>query len=409
MGLRRMRFIVIISVLFVLTTITNAQDLDTRFKVVGYYSSYNIYDREYFVTDIPVENLTHLIYAPIAISDNGQCESSDDWADMGYKYPGDRDTERLRGNFKQLAILKEDYPDLRVIMGIGGWDFSEYFSEIAASEQARVRFARSCLAFMREYGFDGIDIDWRFPVEGGKAGPGIEDDTDNFAIMLADFRGQIDYWNTEDDEEYVLTLTIPGVPEQYQFFPLEDATTLIDWFNVMSFSYEGAWSEFAGHAAPLFSSDRDPRDVDSRATYNVDGTVNGLLNLGIPADKIVIGIPFFGQSWRNVRPNDYFGLYSETDGVPTGTRPGGQLFFSDLTTFLDSDRYVRFFDQSAGVPWMYNEEARIAISYENAESILGKAAYVRRVGLGGMLAWELSFDDRSNTLISAMAEGLRER
>src|SRR5690606_26275570 len=140
------------------------------YRIVGIYSSYNIYDREYFVTDIPADKLTHLNYGPLSISENGQCISSDEWADTGFMYPDDKETERKRGNFKQLGLLKAEHPDLKVLMSVGTWEYSAHFSDVAATEEARVRFANSCISYMVANGFDGIDIDWRYPVIGGKEG-----------------------------------------------------------------------------------------------------------------------------------------------------------------------------------------------------------------------------------------------
>ena len=120
----------------------------------------------------------------------------------------------------------------------------------------------------------------------------------------------------------------------------------------------------------------------------------------MPADRIVIGVPFYAQTWRNVRPNDYFGLYSITDGVPNGTRPGGILYYSDLDSLFASQNYVRFFDPETASAWMYSESQRVAISYEDSQSIEAKADFVREMGLGGVMLNELSFDDAEATLLN---------
>jgi chitinase len=377
------------------------------YRVVGIYSSYNIYDREYFVTDVPADKLTHLNYGPFSISENGQCISSDEWADTGFMYPEDEETERLRGNFKQLGLLKEAHPDLQILMSIGGWDYSARFSDVAATEEGRVRFANSCVSYMQENGFDGINIEWRYPVAGGKEGNSARpEDGDNLALLLDALRVAIDEAGVDDFRTYLLTTTLPAVPENLDPLPLKDLHRAVDWINVTTYGYQGEWSDIASHAAPLLPNARDPRGEAVYERYNVSATVDVYLNAGVPAGKIVIGIPFYAQTWRNVRPNDYFGLYSIAEGVPNGTRPGGLLYYSDLDSLMASQNYVRFFDPETAAAWMYSESQRVAISYENEQSLEAKANYVRELDLGGVMVNELSFDDEEATLLNNIYQDL---
>lgn len=378
----------------------SAQENFNAYRVLGFYSYYNIYD-EYYVTDIPVDQLTHVIYEHIDVSASNQCVSRDPWADVEYSYPGDDRFERVRGNFKQLQELKVRNPSLRIIMSIGGWEMSDNFSDIAGNEQDRIRFARSCISFMREYDFDGIMIDWRYPVSGGRS-MGDPDDYDNYPLLLGDFRGQLDYWQEQDSVNYTLAVTAPATPDLLEGFWMDAIATHVDFLSLMAFSFEGSWSEIAAHQAPLYVSDIDPRNAESQASYTVSGAVNTLLDMGFPAGKIVLGVGFYGQSWQGVNPNNLFGLFSSNRGVPNNTREQGRLYYRDLTNFFNSSNYVRYFDESAAVPWMYNESAGIAISYEDEESIRAKAAFVRRFDLGGMAVWELSYDDDNHSLLTAL-------
>jgi len=406
-NVKRYRLFWIVSLLLMAWTVPAAAQSETPFKVIGYYTYYSIYDAQYFVTDIPAERLTHLYYGPFDVTENGQCASADAWADTGYKYPGDRDNERLRGNIKQLRVLDAEHPDLSIMMTVGGWDFSANLHAAAADARARERFAKSCVAFMREYEFEGIDIDWRYPVVGGKL-PEVAtpEDAQNYVLLLQALREQLDIAGEDDGRVYSLTATTPGVPAFYESLLLDEMQPYVDWFNVFTVGYEGEWSALAAPAAPLFGSPRDPRGDEVRATQNVEGTINAYLNAGVFSEKLVMTVPFYAQAWRNVRPNDYFGLYQTTEGVPNGTRAGGTLYYSDLESFLTSDDYVRFFDNETRSAWMYNEGRRIAISYENAESLMHKSRYVIQQRLGGIMAYELAYDDRTHTLLTAIADYL---
>jgi len=405
MNVRLLLLASIIAVVSSAAQTTNAQDTAPLYKRVGYFTSYSIYSQQYFVTDIPVQFLTHLNYYAINISQNGQCVSGDQWADTQFSYAGDKPTERLRGNFKQLQLLKKNNPNLKILMTIGGWDQSRYFSDVAATHDARIRFVRSCIAFMRDNKFDGIDIDWRYPVNGGKDDNDYSpDDSANLTLLLAEFRGQLDYWSNRDNKSYLLTMALN--PAFYTNFQLTQVQGYIDWINLMAYGFEGDWSKIASPFSPLYGSSKDPRGDKARLANSVEGAVKECLDAGVPADKIVLGLGLYAQAWSSVKSNDLFGMYEPVQGVPAGTRPGGILYYRDLLPLLTSDSYTRFFDNETKTPWLYSEARKVAISYEDQESIHDKAAYVTDMGLGGVMFWELSFDDDAHTLLQAANDAL---
>jgi len=382
---------------------------NSLYRVVAYFSSYSIYDLDYYVTDINPEIVTHINYRPFTVSENGQCITTDQWADTGYLYPGDDEFDRVRGNVHQLHMMRGDYPNLKLMMSVGGWELSEYFSDVALDEASRLRFARSCIALLRDYEFDGIDIDWRYPVVGGAEPVNARpSDTDNYVLLLETLRDELDKAGDKDERRYLLTALIPSSEALYTYYDLNAMHPYLDWLNVATYGYSGVWSEVASPHAPLYGSNRDPRSETVREVYNVDGTVNAFLDAGIPANKIVMGIAFFAQTWSNVRPNDIFGLYEPASGIPTGTRPNGVLYYRDLDPLLESENYTKYFDDATKTPWMYNADRRIAVSYENPRSIQFKASYVERFGLGGMMITEVGFDDASGTLLDAIGENLSQ-
>lgn len=401
-----LRLLIIVSLCFSFLMVSHAQDTtEPRPRVVAYFSSYSIYDLDYYVTDIDPNIVTHINYRPFTISENGQCVSTDEWADTGYMYPGDRQTDRVRGNINQFHMMRGENPDLKIIMSIGGWDLSEQFPIVSADETARQRFARSCIGLMRTYELDGIDIDWRFPVDGGAAPETAGDnDTANFVSLLSTLRAELDEAGDDDDRTYLLTALIPSSEALYQYFDLSNMHPYLDWLNVTTYAYTGAWSDIASPHAPLYESPRDTRSEVERELYNIDGTVNDFLNMGIPAEKIVMGIGYFAQTWSNVPPNDIFGLYEPATGIPTGTRSNGVLYYRDIGPLLESNNYTKYFDEETKTPWMYNADRRVAVSYENPRSIQFKVSYVERFGLGGVMINELGQDDEFQTLTNAIAD-----
>jgi chitinase len=376
--------------------VAQGQGTEGYYRIVGYYPSYAVYEN-YFVTDIAADELTHLNYGWGSISVTGQCESSDLWTDTQYSYPDDAATLQLRGNIRQLQLLREQHPELKILFTVGGWEHSERFSQVALTPESRERFAASCVAFLRQYLFDGLDIDWRYPVAGGQT-VGRHEDRENFTLLMAELRRQLDAASVRDGKQYLLTMLAPATATLYDTIEIDQIHIYVDWINLMTFGYQGEWSEVASHHAPLFSNTRDPRGATVQQEYNVAGTVTHFLDAGVPANKLVVGIPFYAQTWRNVTAGDYLGLYQTTDGVPGGTRPGGTLYYRDMKPLLESENFIEFFDDEVGVPWLYNPQERIAVSYENSLSIRNKVDFVKLNELGGVMLWQVSFDDLGNTM-----------
>jgi chitinase len=376
------------------------------YRVVGYYPSWSIYARQYFVTDIPAGQITHLNYAFLNLSDQGGCTFGDEWADIQYLYPGDDVNDSLHGNFKQLQRLKQQYPHLQVLMSVGGWTWSDRFSEATQTAESRTVFIQSCISFMKTYGFDGIDLDWEFPVSGGLVSTsGRPEDKENFTRLLADLRAQLDIQGGQDRTHYLLTIAAPATSQFYTNFELGKIHPYLDWLNLMSYTFHGGWTAITNLHAPLYASSTDPSsDAEMRLKFNVDAAVQAYLDAGVPADKIVVGVPFYGHGWSGVADVNH-GLYQSFTGLPDATWGDGVYDYRDLSAnYLDT--YQRFWHDKAQVPWLYSPDTQIMISYEDAQSLAAKTDYVRQRGLGGVMIWELSYDDDQHTLLNAVYTGL---
>src|SRR5260221_1435688 len=401
-GRLKITLLVCILISFFLNGHASAQTGKAAYRIVGYYTAWSIYARQYFITDIPANELTDLNYAFINLSNSGECISGDEWGDTGYLYPGDLQCEPLRGNFKQLKLLKKAHPNLHILMSIGGWTWSNKFSNAALTPESRTRLATSCIAFMRRYGFDGIDIDWEFPVSGGLVKEASRpEDKANFTLLLAEFRQQLD----SQDKRYLLTIAAPATRQFYENFELDQIGRYVDWVNLMSYTFHGGWSKMTNLFAPLYASSTDPsEDETMRREFNVDAVVKVYVNASIPSDKIVVGVPFYGMGWEGV-PDVNNGLYQSFTGLPHGTWGDGIYDYRDLEAHYLST-YKRYWNADAQVPWLYSSQSQIMISYEDPQSLKIKADYVKQNHLGGIMIWEIDYDDKSHTLLRTVAKRL---
>lgn len=377
-------------------------------RVVGYFAEWSIYDRKYHVADIPADQLTHLNYAFAKINEAGECALFDSYAAIDRFYPGDSwENGALRGNFRQLQLLKKKHPQLKTLIAVGGWTLSGPFSDVALTDAARGKFARSCVRFMTKYGFDGIDVDWEYPVSGGLAGNKTRPaDKSNYTLLLAELRKELDAHGKLDGKSYLLTIAAPAGPGTYANLELEKVARLIDWFNLMAYDFHGGWSPLTNFNAALYPSAADPtKDETIRKQFNVDAAVKGYRKAGVPAEKIVVGVPFYGRGWTGVADVNR-GLYQPHKGLPRGTWEAGVFDYKDIAAHYAS-KLPRHWHDEAKAAWLFDPVKGLLISYDDAESIRGKAEYVKKAGLGGVMIWEVSADDAKRSLLKAIHQGLR--
>lgn len=373
------------------------QDHDPAYRIVGYYPSYSIYGSQYFVTDIPADKLTHINYAFANISDTGEIVLGDEYADSQYAYPENAvNPAAAGGNLGQLARLKIQHPHLKTLISVGGYTWSGRFTDIALTEETRGRFARSCVEFIRRYGLDGVDIDWEFPTGTGVPGEiSRPEDVTNFVLLMASLRTALDEAAAIDRRPYLLTVAMGGTRDTYEPIDLAALHPLVDWMNLMTYSMNGDYPKLTALSAPLY-------DVNGRAS--VDRVVQDFLAAGVPAEKLVIGVPFYAIGWQGAAAINN-GLHQPYTGLANGSLgPGFYDYASIAADYVPF--YPRIWDASAQVPLLYDAQNGVMISYDDVESIGLKATYVRQQKLGGAMIWELSGDDDQATLLSALANGL---
>jgi chitinase len=379
-------------------------------RLVGYFAEWGIYGRKYNVCDIPAEKLTHINYAFARIT-NGECALFDSYAAIDKAYSGDRwDAGELRGSFKQLQVLKKKHPHLKTLISVGGWTLSGAFSDVALTEAARAKFAKSCVAFMLKYGFDGIDIDWEYPVGGGLESNKVRpEDKQNYTLLLAELRKQIDEQGKKDTKSYLLTIAAPAGPKSIAHLEVEKIHKSLDWINLMTYDFHGGWSPVTNFHAPLYPAKDDPiKDENVRKHFNVDSAVKAYLGAGVPAEKLVVGVPFYGRGWGGVK-NVNDGLYQKpAASLPKGTWEAGVYNYKDIAANY-TGKFKRFWSEEAKAPWLFDAASGVMISYDDPESLKLKAEYVNKNYLGGVMFWDLSADDKNAALLSALHDVLRRK
>jgi chitinase len=375
-------------------------------RIIGYLSGWSVDETLLSRLDTAAGILTHINYAFGLAGKDGRTTIDDVEAATTRPFPGDEGgPDGLRGNFRQLQLLKERHPHLRTLISIGGWGGSQGFSDIASTAEGRERFVGSTIElFLTRWPgvFDGIDIDWEYPVHGGLPDNGYRpEDRRNCTLLFEEFGRQLDGLGTSPSgDPYLLTAAIPaGRRLPMSTFELREIGEILDFVNVMTYDINGSGRSGAtNHNAALRPTSTYPQDDEDGRYRNVVGTVETFLGEGIPRENLVIGMPFYGRGYRGVPPENG-GLY----------QPFGEAnITADYRDLVASYLPVceRHWHEEAGVPWLYCEEGGMMMSYDDPESLRLKAEYMIAEGLGGAMFWELKCDDDQWSLLSAVSGAL---
>ena len=367
--------------------------------LVGYFISWGIYARGYRATDIPIERITHLNYAFARIQDGTWAvQIGDSYADTEYLYPGQTwDPSSRRGNFGYINFeLKKRNPNFKSLISIGGWTWSGNFSTMARTDAGRKAFARSCADFVDRWGFDGVDLDWEYPVKGGLDSNTTDpNDGRNYTLVLQDIRDALGALTRRTGKKYLLTIASPANPELITFYESAKLTQILDFMNIMTYDYRGGWSKATGHQTPLYPSTRDPFPELGNTVQAVDQYIRA----GFAPDKIVIGATMYGRGFQGVRPGNLNGLFQSYSSVPMGTWDAlGNEGATGVFDYKDiiARNMPSYWDDEVKAAWVYdpNRQGGLMISYDDPRSIKEKCWYVNAKKLGGLMFWELTGDLR---------------
>jgi chitinase len=296
-------------------------------------------------------------------------------------------------NFATLVALKQQNPSLQVLVSVGGWLWSGNFSDMALTRASRARFIDSVAAFVRQYKLDGLDIDWEFPGQIGAGNRFRPEDKENYTLLLLELRRRFDREQRVLKRPLLLSVAAGAGDDFLEHTQMARVAREVDTVNLMAYDfYEPDSDKITGNHAPLYHDPADPKEGSA------DESVRDYERAGVPARKIVLGVPFYGHVWGNVGPANH-GLFQPGSPVPHAF-----AHYQDIASTLLQQGFTRYWDASASVPYLYNEQTKQFVSYEDPVSLAVKCAYVRRNDLGGVMFWEYTADP-SGALLDTINRG----
>ncbi|HNP23382.1 MAG TPA: glycoside hydrolase family 18 protein [Panacibacter sp.] len=349
-------------------SVTHQNTSHAKPVIIGYVGGYRgIAD----VESVDAVRLSHINYAFVDIKDN-----------RAWLHNEATDTINLR----KLVELKQRNPAIKILISIGGWTWSKNFSDATLTDTSRKNFAESAVNIVAAYKLDGIDIDWEYPGMQGDSNVYRPEDKGHYTLLFKELRSGLDELAKRTHQTYFVTTAVGGSYDYIAHTEMDKVAQYCDYINVMSYDYADGSDSISGHHTNLFGSGNDT------SRYSADKSIKAFLAAGVPSQKIVIGMAFYGKGWQ-MATSDNNGLYAKAVGPARG---GG---FTRIKDSLESKSgFVRYWDEAAQAPYLFNADKKIFISYDDETSVKMKCNYVKDHHLGGAMFWEYSSDKKEYLL-----------
>lgn len=296
---------------------------------------------------LPLQHLTHLIVA---------------FADVA---------EDLRVEWTPTCdprALKATFPGLKVLLAVGGWTGSGRFSDAALTAASRRHFAASATDLLRTHGFDGLDVDWEFPATGGlPENSRRPEDRQNYTLLLKTLRQVFD--TTTGPDRLLLTAAHGAGRNQVEALETDQLAPYLDWMNLMTYDFHGSWN---------------PEPGDNSSLADTEASVRLHLERGFPAAQLVVGTPLYAHQWV-------------VDGSGWGAGP--VLLWHEAEALRTSDTFV--WDVARGASrlvFLEGGKPSRVVTYDSSEALAAKVDLVRRLGLGGLMTWQVTGDPEGRQL-----------
>lgn len=395
------------------------------YKKVAYFTQWGIYGRDFQLADVQnsgaAAKLTHLNYAFGPVTADGVCASADPWADWQTPFSAENSVDGvadvagqpISGNLNQIAELKKKNPKLKALISLGGWTGSAYFSDAVLTDASRKKLVGSCIDLWIKGNLtglpegiaagiiDGIDLDWEWPGSAGNDGNVIRpEDKQNFTLLLAEFRKQLDQLGAKTKKKYLLTAFLPAAPAKIEAgFEVKKIFKYLDFGTVQGYDFHGSWELRANQQSAL----RVPAGAPDNPDFSADSTINAWIAGGAPRKELILGVPYYGQGWTGVTGGRN-GLFGPATGPAPGVFANGSEDFKTLQK-LTTQGFKVHRDIRNGHAWLF--DGNTFWTYDDPAVVFQKSLYIRAKGLGGAMMWSLDGDDENASLTKAISAGLR--
>lgn len=407
---------------------------DLERKVVGYFPEW-AYKSEvqgnFDVADLQWESLTHIQYSFAMVGEDNKIKFGDKHAAIeedfkNHKLENNGKEVKLdsslpyKGHFNVLQQMKKQYPNVDLLISIGGWTGSRGFYKMIDTDAGINTFADSCVDFIRQYGFDGVDIDFEYPSSVATCGNPTDKDlseprrailNERYNVLMKTLREKLDNASKNDNKKHLLTAAVTASSWVLGGVTDNRYASYLDFLSIMSYDFHGGWNEYVENLANIYP-DKDDTETTKMAmpTLNMDWAYKFYRGV-LPAEKILMGIPYYTRGWENVQGGNGSGLHGTSktpatgkynlwgdddnkDGIPD---PAGANPLWHVLNLMDKDPNLKVhWDDVGKVPYVWQGDKKVFLSFENEQSIDERVNYIKDKNLGGALIWVMNGDYGDN-------------
>ncbi|CAF1580064.1 unnamed protein product, partial [Adineta steineri] len=344
--------------------------VEQKFKIVCYFTNWAMKrpgGGSMTPEDIDPCLCTHVIYA-FSEMDNNQLTPMEKHDLKDGSQPG---------FFERFNAWKSVNKNLRTLLAVGGWDMGmKDFAGIVKSEKTMKKFAESTVKYLRKHKFDGLDLDFEYPGVDWRDSP--REDKQKFTkmceVLYATFEKEAE---TSGNERLLLTAAVSAAKVNIdKAYEVDKLVPVMDWFNLMTYDFHGAWDQNRAHHSSLNSKDNEKDD-----TMYIDFAVKYYQKLGMPPSKIMLGIGTYGRGDTSAMP--YTGFKGES----------GFVAYYESCIQIVCEKMKETWDAKQLVPYIAGPYNQPKAGVENVRSMKYKANYIKQNNLGGAMIWTLDMDD----------------
>ncbi|KAK0204659.1 glycoside hydrolase family 18 protein [Desarmillaria ectypa] len=368
--------------------VNRIQKRDTGKASMAYFTNWGIYAANFQPQNIVTNTLTHILYAFADVDPStGAVKLTDSWADEQKHYNGDSWNDsgnNLYGCLKQLYLTKLANRNLKVILSVGGWTYSQagHFSFVTSSS-SRSTFVSNAVTLIEDYGFDGIDIDFEYPSSSAEG--------QGFADLLTELRSAFDKLATSkgDATPYQLSAAVSAGSKNYANLVIPQMDKALTHWNLMAYDYAGSWLNYTDNQANLYGG--------TRTGVSTDAAVKYFVSAGADISKITMGMPLYGRAFENTN-----GIGQSYNGIGSGTIEAGIYSYKTLP-LAGAQVYENVTDVTS---YSYDSSKNELVSYDTPNIVSLKTKYINDNGMAGSMFWELSTDKVGSESLVGTAAGV---
>jgi chitinase len=293
---------------------------------------------------------------------------------------------------KQFEEIRRWNPEIKIVASVIPLE-PEAFTVCSAVPALREKMAASCVELCTRHGFDGVDFDWEYPCVPSNGVDATGADRHNFTLLCAETRRALDAARPAAGRDLLLTIAAGADIYFVESVELPELVKTLDFINLMTYDLKCGFHALSGHHTALYSSTGD------YFRNSCDQAIRLFRSAGVPKDKLLMGAAFYSRKWEGIKDRNHGFLQICSSGGGYGPDYGKLK-----AEYIDKNGYVRYWDDEAKAPWLFNGST--FISYDDEESIAHKCAYVKKEALGGIFYWEHKCDP-TGTLLGVMARELK--